>query len=88
MRAACEAEELLSPDVVLLDVLLPSAVDGFELLSHLAAKGKPVVALSIRDVLRLAALDAGAAAFVEKCAGPDVLLETLREVVARPTAAG
>ena len=85
---ACEAEELLAPDVVLLDLLLPSAEDGFELLSRLAAKGRPVVALSIRDVLRPAALAAGAAAFVEKCAGPDVLLQTLREVVARPAAAG
>lgn len=79
---AHEANEKLCPDVVVLDLLLPSAQDGLELLKQLARTGKAVVALSIRDGLRTAAFAAGAAAFVEKYPGPDALLETLREVVA------
>ncbi len=81
--AAYEAEARLCPDVVILDILLPTAQDGLAVLRHLAATGRVVVALSIREGLRTAALGAGAAAFVEKYAGPDVLLETLREAVAR-----
>ena len=79
---ACEANEKLCPDVVVLDLLLPTAEDGLELLKQLAATGQAVVALSIREGLRTAAFAAGAAAFVEKYAGPDALLETIREVVA------
>lgn len=82
-RAAYEADELLSPEVVLLDVLLPSAEDGFEALRRLVAKGRTVVALSIRDGLRAAALRAGATAFVDKYADPDVLLQTVQEVSVR-----
>ena len=80
---ACEADEALCPDVVLLDILLPSVHEGLEVLRHLAAKGRAVVALSIREGLRSAVFAAGATAFVEKYAGPDELLETLREVGAR-----
>ncbi len=81
--AAYAANEALCPDVVVLDILLPSREDGLEVLSHLAASGRAVVALSIREELRAAASAAGAVAFVEKYAGPDALLETLRGVVAR-----
>ncbi len=81
--AAYAANEALCPDVVVLDILLPSAEDGLEVLSHLAATGRAVVALSIREGLRAAAFAAGAVAFVEKYAGPDALLETLRDVVGR-----
>lgn len=80
---ALEAVEALHPEVVVLDLLLPSAEDGLGVLKHLAASGKPVVALTIREELRTQAMAAGAVAFVEKYAGPDVLLETLRRVVAR-----
>ena len=80
---ACEADEALHPDVVVLDLLLPSAEDGLDVLRRLAASGRAVVALSVRDGLRAEALAAGAVAFVEKYAGPDPLLETLRDVVAR-----
>jgi DNA-binding NarL/FixJ family response regulator len=81
--AAYAASEALCPDVVVLDILLPSVDDGLEVLSHLAASGRAVVALSIREGLRAAAFAAGAVAFVEKYAGPDALLESLRDVVAR-----
>lgn len=80
---AYEAIRALHPDVVVLDILLPSEEDGLELLRHLAASGQAVVALSIREGLRAAVLAAGAVAFVAKYAGPDALLETLRDVVAR-----
>jgi DNA-binding NarL/FixJ family response regulator len=81
--AAYEANEALCPDVVVLDILLPSAEDGLEVLRQLAATGRAVVVLSIRDGLRAEAFAAGAVAFVEKYAGPDALLETLRGVLAR-----
>ncbi len=80
---ACEADEALHPDLVVLDLLLPSTEDGLHVLRRLAASGRAVVALSIRDGLRAEAIAAGAVAFVEKYAGPDALLETLRDVVAR-----
>ncbi len=75
---ALRADEQLDPDVVLLDLLLPTAQDGLDVLRRLAARGRKVVALTIRVQLRRAALDAGATAFVEKGVSPDVLLEFLR----------
>ena len=78
--ATLRADEELDPDVVLLDVLLPSLREGLEVLAALVARGRAVVALSIREELRATALDAGAAAFVEKYAGPDTLLQVLRDV--------
>ena len=79
---AYEAIDSLRPDVVVLDILLPTAQDGLEVLQHLAACGRPAIALSIREDLREAAFAAGAVAFVAKYSGPDALLRTLRDVVA------
>ena len=76
---ALRLDEQLNPDVVLLDLLLPSAQDGLKVLAALVARRRAVVALSIRGALRPAALDAGAVSFVEKGASPDVLLDALRE---------
>lgn len=78
--AALGADEEVAPDVVLLDVGRPSADEGLEMLTCLVARGRAVVALSSREALRTSALTAGAAAFVEKSAGPDALLGALREV--------
>src|SRR5437588_4020122 len=78
--ATLRADEELSPDIVLLDVLLPSLVDGVEALRHLVARGRAVIAVSIRGDLRAAALAAGAVAFVVKFAGADAVLKALREV--------
>ena len=75
---ALRADEDLVPDVVLLDLLLPSAQEGFGVLEHLVARGREVIALSIRVELRRRACDAGAAAFIEKGVSPDLLLEVLR----------
>lgn len=78
--ATLRADEELRPDVVLLDVLLPSLTEGLEVLQALVARGRAVVALSIRGELRATTLAAGARAFVEKYSGPDALLEVLRHV--------
>lgn len=75
---ALRSDEELIPDVVLLDLLLPSAQQGLDVLGHLVTRGREVIALSIRVELRRPALDAGAAAFVEKGVSPDVLLDVLR----------
>ncbi|HUR17843.1 MAG TPA: response regulator [Acidimicrobiales bacterium] len=75
---ALRVDEQLLPDIVLLDLLLPTAQEGLEVLRRLVGRGRTVVALTIRVQLRQAALDAGAAAFVEKGVSPDLLLEVLR----------
>ena len=75
---ALQADEELVPDVVLLDLLLPSAQEGLDVLRHLVTRGREVIVLTIRIELRRAALDAGAAAFVEKGVSPDVVLDVLR----------
>lgn len=75
---ALRADEELVPHVVLLDLLLPSAQEGFDVLRHLVARGREVIALTIRVELRRAALEAGAAAFLEKGVNPDALLDVLR----------
>ena len=80
-HGAYEAIDTLRPDVVVLDILLPTAEDGLELLQHLATCRRPAIALSIREDLRGAAFAAGAIAFVAKYAGPDALLQALRDVV-------
>ena len=75
---ALGADEELVPDVVILDLQLPSAEKGLDVLRHLVSRGRHVIALTIRVELRRPALDAGAVAFVEKGVSPDVLLELLR----------
>lgn len=75
---ALRADAALGPDVVLLDLMLPSSDDGLEALAALVARGRAVVALSIRATLGPAALATGAAAFVEKGADPDLLVGALR----------
>lgn len=68
----------LVPDVVLLDLLLPEAEDGLTLLRHLRGRGLAVVALSVRGGLRITALHAGAAVFLEKGGEPDAIIAALR----------
>lgn len=82
----CAAEH---PDVLLLDLRMP-VMNGIETLTRLAAstQDRPrVVALTTirRDDAVLAALRAGAAAFLTKDALPDVVTATIRDVhVGRP----
>jgi DNA-binding NarL/FixJ family response regulator len=69
----------LGPDVVVLDLLLPQASDGMQVLRELRGRGRPVVAISRMGELGPQAMVEGAHAFLEKH-GRDVddLLEMIR----------
>ena len=81
---ALRVAEELAPDVVVLELLLPTPQVGMEVLARLVAAGCRVVVLSLRGALRSAALDAGATTFIEKGASPDMILRALREVRLTP----
>jgi DNA-binding NarL/FixJ family response regulator len=76
--AKCLDQELL-PDVVVLDLLLPQAPDGMQVLRELRRRDRPVVAISRTGALGPEAMVAGAHAFLEKH-GRDVddLLDMIR----------
>jgi DNA-binding NarL/FixJ family response regulator len=66
-QEAVEMDGKLSPDVVFLDLSLPTALDGLAVVRELAARDRAVVATSINGgVLSSTALAAGAIAFMEK----------------------
>ena len=69
----------LLPDVVVLDLRLPQAMDGMRVLRELRRHGRPVVAISGTGELGPDAVVAGAHAFLEKH-GRDVddLLDMIR----------
>jgi DNA-binding NarL/FixJ family response regulator len=71
----------LLPDVVVLDLLLPQAPDGMDVLRELRRRDRPVVAISRMGELGPQAMVAGAHAFLEKH-GRDVddLLDMIRAV--------
>lgn len=80
--SACGARRLdleLDPDVVVLDLLLPQASDGMDVLRELRGRDRPVVAISRMGELGSQAMAEGAHAFLEKH-GRDVddLLEMIR----------
>jgi DNA-binding NarL/FixJ family response regulator len=56
----------LLPDVVVLDLLLPQAPEGMQVLRELRGRGRPVVAISRMGELGPQAMVAGAHAFLEK----------------------
>jgi two-component system nitrate/nitrite response regulator NarL len=65
--------------VALVDVLLPDEMTGLGLVRNLSQRpGCAVVALSVRNGLRPAALAAGAVAFVEKSGDIDAILNAVR----------
>jgi DNA-binding NarL/FixJ family response regulator len=76
----------LAPDIVVMDVEMPN-MDGIAAIQSLRrqAPSSAVVVLSIHDdeATRARAIAAGAAAFVAKHDGPDVLLATLVRTAAR-----
>jgi DNA-binding NarL/FixJ family response regulator len=78
-RSAQRLDLKLLPDVVVLDLLLPQASDGMDVLRELRRKGRPVVAISGMDGLGPIAMATGAHAFLEKY-GRDVddLLDMIR----------
>jgi DNA-binding NarL/FixJ family response regulator len=69
----------LRPDVVVLDLLLPQAADGMQVLRELRGRDRPVVAISGIGELGPRAMVAGAHAFLETH-GRDVddLLDMIR----------
>jgi DNA-binding NarL/FixJ family response regulator len=69
----------LLPDVVVLDLLLPQAPEGMQVLRELRCRDRPVVAISRMGELGPPAMVAGAHAFLEKH-GRDVddLLDMIR----------
>jgi DNA-binding NarL/FixJ family response regulator len=78
-RSARRLDLELGPDVVVLDLLLPRAADGLEVLRELRGRDRPVVAISRMGELGPQAMVDGAHAFLEKH-GRDVddLLEMIR----------
>jgi DNA-binding NarL/FixJ family response regulator len=78
-RSARRLDLELGPDVVVLDLLLPQAPDGMQVLRELRSRDRPVVAISRMGELGPQAMVAGAHAFLEKH-GRDVddLLEMIR----------
>lgn len=79
---ACDS--VLQPSVILLDILQSRLEEGLALIRALTERGRPVVAISMRGGLREAALAAGARAFVEKGAAPEVVLHTLLAAAGHP----
>jgi DNA-binding NarL/FixJ family response regulator len=78
-RSAIRLDLDLRPDVVVLDLLLPQAPDGMEVLRQLRGRDRPVVAISRMGELGAEAMATGAHAFLEKH-GRDVddLLDMIR----------
>jgi len=68
-----------APAVVLVDVLMPHAPDGIELLRVLTDELRiPAVAISIHGGVRRDALAAGAYLFLDKDSAPELLVTALR----------
>jgi two-component system, NarL family, response regulator DesR len=73
-----------SPQVALVDVLIPDETAGLALVRRLATEyGCAVVAMSVRGGLRAAALAAGAVTFVEKGSDIDAVLDAVRAAARR-----
>src|SRR3954468_22559553 len=83
---AVEKAHDLSPDLLLLDVMLPG-VDGFEICRELRARGAtlPIVFLTARDedFDRVVGLELGADEFIPKPVQPRVLLAHVRALLRR-----
>jgi DNA-binding NarL/FixJ family response regulator len=78
-RSAKRLDLELRPDVVVLDLLLPRAPEGMQVLRELRGRDRPVVAISRMGELRSQAMLAGAHAFLEKHGrNVDDLLDMIR----------
>ena len=84
--AAIEKAHELSPDLLLLDVMLPGQ-DGFDICRELRARGStlPIVFLTARDedFDRVVGLELGADEFIPKPVQPRVLLAHVRAILRR-----
>ena len=78
-RSARRLDQELRPDVVVLDLLLPQAPDGMQVLREFRGRDRPVVAISRMGELGAEAMLAGAHAFLEKDGRDvDALLDMIR----------
>jgi DNA-binding NarL/FixJ family response regulator len=79
-RSARRLDQELRPDVVVLDLLLPQAPDGMQVLRELRGRDRPVVAISrMGGKLGAEAMLSGAHAFLEKDGRDvDALLDMIR----------
>jgi len=74
-----QLDSTLLPDVVVLDLLLPRASDGIDVLRELRRRDRPVVAISAMSELGPIALAAGAHTFLDKHArGAGRLVDMIR----------
>ena len=84
--AAIEKAQEVSPDLLLLDVMLPGQ-DGFDICRELRARGStlPIVFLTARDedFDRVVGLELGADEFIPKPVQPRVLLAHVRAMLRR-----
>jgi CheY-like chemotaxis protein len=77
----------LRPALILLDLLFPTAADGLDAVRQLARReSRPIVVLSALAGLHDAALEAGAAAFLEQGVEADVVLATIDAAMSRRAA--
>lgn len=83
---AIEKAHEISPDLLLLDVMLPG-MDGFEICRELRARGStlPIMMLTARDedFDRVVGLELGADEFIPKPVQPRVLLAHVRAILRR-----
>jgi DNA-binding response OmpR family regulator len=89
-REALAALDRQSPDLVVLDLMLPG-VDGFEITRRLRAGGDtPVIMLTARreEADRIAGLEMGADDYVVKPFSPQELVSRVKAVLRRTHAAG
>lgn len=83
-RSALSLDLDVQPDAAVVDVLLPHASDGLEVLEQLTARGRVTIAISVRPDLAQRALGAGAQSFLAK--GPQLLsglVQAIREGATR-----
>jgi DNA-binding NarL/FixJ family response regulator len=78
----------LRPQLVLLDLLLPTTEDGLDAV-RLLARGnqRPIVVIGAQAALRLEALAAGAVSFAVQGDDADVLLAAIGAATPRPSSA-
>ena len=87
-----QAARALSPDLILLDVMMPGGMDGFQVCEQLKADpalgSKPVIILTARahDRDRTASERAGADAYLAKPFSPAELVKTVCRLLEKPGA--